>query len=57
MKPIVMVLLAALLLGGCSSLGMLGFELEIRTDDMSLRPVTEQNHFDCAPESTNQSWC
>ena len=57
MKSIGTVLLATLLMGGCSHVGMLGFELEITTDDVSLRPVTEQTHLDCSPESTSENWC
>lgn len=57
MKSIGTVLLASLLLGGCSSVGMLGFELEIRADDVDFRAVTDNNHIQCASVPTNKDWC
>ena len=57
MKSIGTVLLASLLLGACSSVGMLGFELEISADDVDIRAVTDKNHIQCASVPTNKEWC
>lgn len=57
LKSIGMVFVAALLLAGCSHVGMLGFELEIRADEVLLRPVTEELHEQCAPEHANMNSC
>ena len=57
MKSIGTVLLASLLLGGCASVGMLGFELEITADDVDFRPVTDKNHIQCSAGPTTKDWC
>ena len=57
MKSIGTVFVATLFLGGCSHVGMFGFELEIRADEVSLRPVTEEVHEQCAPEHANMDGC
>ena len=46
-----------MLLGACSSVGMLGFELEISADDVDFRAVTDKNHIQCASVPDNKDWC
>ena len=60
MKSIGAVLAAALLLGACSHLGMLGFELEITADAVKFKPMAEEVSGDrshCSPGDAKQNWC
>ena len=60
MKSIGAVSATALLLGACSYGGMLGFELEIRSDVVKFNPVTEElggRRSHCSPADVKKNWC
>ena len=60
MKSIGAALAAVLLLGACSYNGLLGFEVEIRSDTVNLKPVSDEvseyrSH--CLPGKANKYSC
>jgi hypothetical protein len=60
MKSTGAVLATALLLGACSYGGMYDFELELRSDAVKLKPVTEEprgRRSHCSPADTKKNWC
>ncbi len=60
MKPRGAVIVAVLLLGACSYGGMFGFELELRSDVVKLKPVTEElggRRSHCSPADAKKNWC
>jgi hypothetical protein len=60
MKSMGAVLAAVLMLNGCAYNGLLGFELEITSDAVSVRPVTDEvTEFraHCLPGDADKNWC
>ena len=60
MRSISAVLATALFLGACSYGGMFGFELELRSDAVKLKPVTEElggRRSHCSPADAKKNWC
>ncbi len=60
MKSMGAALATALLLGACSYGGMFGIELEVRSDVVKFKPVTEElgeRRSHCSPADTKKNWC
>lgn len=60
MRSIGAMMCGALLLSGCSGIGILGVELEFTSEDVSVAPMAsnlEQGHFPCRSERLGNFAC